>query len=259
MEGPMSELRALIDELDAWGEAGLTATFWWRDDDAIEPTEQLDRLLAVAEPVPIALSVIPGLAKPTLAERLEDCKRITVFQHGWRHDSHSPTSEANSEYPGGRLATDVLRELQDGREQMSTLFGDRFQSVFAPPWHGFADKFLPLLAHSGIGSISRNGPRKHAARAVGIFECNVHAVFINWKQPPTFIGEGTALERVLKHLRGRRLRIFDTDEPTGILTHHLVEDAPSYDFIERLAEIISAHKAAKWLGAPEIFPRRGPG
>jgi hypothetical protein len=248
----------LIDELDAWGAVGLVATFWWRDDDAIEPTEQLDRLLGVAESVPIALSVIPGLAIPALAERLEGCQRITVLQHGWRHSNYSPASEANSEYPGARSATDVLRELQDGRERMSTLFGERFQSVFAPPWHGFEDKFLPLLAHSGIGSISRKGPRKHAARAARIFESNVHAAFINWTQPPTFVGERAALERILKHLRGRRLRTYDTDEPTGILTHHLVEDPPSYYFIERLAEVIGGHKAAKWLRAAEIFPRQGP-
>ena len=50
----------LIDELDAWNAAGLTATFWWRDDDAVEPNEKLDRLLEVTATVPIALSVWPA-------------------------------------------------------------------------------------------------------------------------------------------------------------------------------------------------------
>jgi hypothetical protein len=250
----MSEWPALIDELDAWGAAGSTATFWWRDDDAVEPTEQLDRLLPVAQSVPLALAVIPGLATAALAERLEDCHRITVLQHGWRHSNHSPSGD--SEYPCERPTADVRNELCDGRERLSAMFGERFEPVFAPPWHRFDDAFLPLLAESGIGSISRRGPRKGGARSAGIFESNVHALLIDWTRPPTFVGDAIALQRILKHLRGRRQRTCDADEATGILTHHLVEDPRSYDFIERLADVVADHRAAEWLPASEIFARQ---
>ena len=43
---PWVELQA---ELDRWQEAGKTARFWLRDDDAIEPTPQLERFLVLAE------------------------------------------------------------------------------------------------------------------------------------------------------------------------------------------------------------------
>ena len=33
----------LKTELDNWQEASMTATFWWRDDDAIQATAELDR------------------------------------------------------------------------------------------------------------------------------------------------------------------------------------------------------------------------
>jgi hypothetical protein len=243
--------------LDAWRAAGRTATFWWRDDDAREPTQQLDRLLSVAKSVPIALAVIPGLAVPALAERLRDCRQVSVFQHGWRHTNHGGPGR-NSEYPGARAVEDVLNEMRDGRDRLSALFGDQFQPVFVPPWHGFDDRFLPLLAQSGIGAISRKGPRKSRLGAAGIFQSNVQAVFLNWTTPPAFIGNEPAIERVLAHLRERRLATCDAEEPTGILTHHLDEDSRSYDFIERLVEVIGSHRAAKWLRASDIFPRTVP-
>lgn len=255
----MSEWPALIDELDTWGAAGLTATFWWRDDDAIEPTKQLERLLAVARPLPIAMAVISGAVTPPLAERLLSSQRIVVLQHGWQHRNHGASSNTHSEYPGDRPAADVAKEFREGRERLSALFGERFQPVFTPPWHGFHEKFLPLLAQSGLWSISRGGPRSDAAKAAGLFESNIHAGLLDWSGAPEFVGVERAINRLLAHLKGRRLGSNDVDEPTGILTHHLVQDAPSYKFIERLAEITGAHKAAKWLRASEIFPASKPG
>ena len=35
-------------ELDAWSAAGRAAEFWWRDDDAIDTTPALDRLLSLS-------------------------------------------------------------------------------------------------------------------------------------------------------------------------------------------------------------------
>jgi hypothetical protein len=241
----MSDLSPLIDELDAWNAAGLTATFWWRDDDAVEPTEQLDHLFAVAQSVPIALAVVSGVATPKLAERLKGHRGTTVLQHGWQHTNHGGSPDDPTEYPGSRAAADVLREFQDGRERMSSLFGDLFWPVFAPPYHGFDDKFLPLLAQSGLWSISRRGPRTGAAKTAKIFEGNVHTGVLRWP-------------RLVEHLRGRRLGTYDADEPTGLLTHHLVETSASYDLIKRIVDVIGAHKAAKWLSASEIFPRRAP-
>ena len=65
---------ALTLELDLWAAEGRTATFWWRDDDAIAPTPALDRLRACASAagIPIALAVIPAKATPELAAELRD-------------------------------------------------------------------------------------------------------------------------------------------------------------------------------------------
>jgi hypothetical protein len=58
----------LAAELDRWEKAGRVADLWWRDDDAVAATPQLDALLHLAGEVPVALAVIPALARPELAE-----------------------------------------------------------------------------------------------------------------------------------------------------------------------------------------------
>jgi hypothetical protein len=51
-------------ELDCWGEEeGAIATFWWRDDDAVQRTPQLDTLLAMANGHPLSLAVIPAMVE----------------------------------------------------------------------------------------------------------------------------------------------------------------------------------------------------
>jgi hypothetical protein len=121
----MSAWRTLIDELDRWTETGATADFWWRDDDAIAHTPQLDLLLKHAGSIPLALAVIPGLATSDLADRLRDVSSAVVLQHGWRHANHATTGR--NEYPSSRTERDVSQELAEGRR------ADAGQRKASPP------------------------------------------------------------------------------------------------------------------------------
>src|SRR5271155_5313241 len=95
----------LAEELEHWGEAGRVATLWWRDDDAAVASAQLDRLLALAHGVPIALAVIPALADIGLAARLTPPagSAVAVLQHGWYHTNHAD-GRRKSEFPPERPA-----------------------------------------------------------------------------------------------------------------------------------------------------------
>ena len=84
---------ALSEELDQWSQLGQIATFWWRDDDATQPSDRLDRLLDIAAGTPIALAVIPMAAAPALANRLAGATNITIMQHGFAHTNHAPKSD----------------------------------------------------------------------------------------------------------------------------------------------------------------------
>src|SRR5579863_1521918 len=104
----------LVDEFDRWGEAGRVATLWWRDDDAAAATPQLDDLLHLAGAVPVALAVIPALARPELVTALPSTPQVSVLQHGWRHANRALHGK-KSEYPEGRPAAVVGEEIAAGR------------------------------------------------------------------------------------------------------------------------------------------------
>jgi hypothetical protein len=248
----------LMAEFDRWEEAGKVATLWWRDDDAVAPTARLGRLLSIASGVPVSLAVIPADAEQELAqwlaEYLHSAPRgsVAVLQHGWRHLNHSGVAK-KSEFPAERPTSEMAAELAAGRARLSDLFGARAQPVLVPPWNRFDGSLLGLLARCGLTGISRARARSGSLRALGIIEVNIHVDLVAWKEGRGFIGEDAALGGLVEHLRARRLRAACADEPTGILTHHLVQDQATDAFLDQLITVSVAHPAVLWLDASEIF------
>src|SRR5260370_21390135 len=122
----------LVAELDRWGVAGRVADLWWRDDDAVTETPQLDDLLRLTGEVPVALAVIPALARPELANALSSTPRIAVLQHGWRHANRAEHGK-KSEYPEGRSLAVVGAEIAAGRARLNAMFVPRALPVLVPP------------------------------------------------------------------------------------------------------------------------------
>ena len=67
------------------------------------------------------------------------------------------------------------------------------------------------------------------------------------------IGAPMALGRLVAHLRARRSGAADAAEPTGLLTHHLVQDEATAGFIAQLLAFVRKHPSARWIGASEAF------
>ena len=247
----------LIGEFDRWGEAGRVATLWWRDDDAAAASCRLDRLVSIAGDVPISLAVIPATAHPELAEWVAHSARsrqahLGILQHGWCHTNHAVDGKKN-EFPPERSWAAVSSELIEGRCRLTTLFGARAFPVLAPPWNRFASAFLPSLPACGIGAISREKPRRTPRPSPGVAETNVHIDLVAWAANRGFIGEQAALGGIIGHLQARRLGEVDTEEPTGILTHHLVQDDAADTFLRQLVATTKEHPATRWLDAAEVF------
>jgi len=263
-EDPASAVRwsDLLDEFDRWRDAGRVATLWWRDDDAAGPSDRLDRLLSTSGDIPIALAVIPAGADPRLAAWLEDrsrsrqTARLFVLQHGWRHQSHAVDGK-KSEFPPERSHRAVECDLAAGRMRLVALFEARALPVLAPPWNRFDCRFLSLLADCGLGGISSVGPRRSVRAAPGVVAANVHVDLVAWSGDRGFIGEEAALRGLIGHLHARRSKGIDAEEPTGILTHHLVQDEATDTFLRKLAAISGVHRAARWLDATEVFAKGG--
>ena len=242
----------LAVELDRWEEAGRTARLWWRDDDAVAPTPQLDGLLSLAGDVPVALAVIPAAAQTGLARALDPFPQVAVLHHGWCHANRA-TSGKKSEYPAERHPVEVADELDEGRQRLRALFGRRALSVFVPPWNRFADRFLPLLAEAGLTTVSQQAPRR-TALPDGVAAIDIHLDVTAWHGSRGFIGVGSALGRLIAELRARRES--GDDGAIGILTHHLVMDRATEDFIAELLMWTGGLPGARWLGAGELLAAR---
>jgi hypothetical protein len=241
----------LVVELDRWGEARRTASLWWRDDDAVAPTRQLDRLLDLSDGAPLALAVIPAEVVGELAAALDLSPQVAVLHHGWCHANRALTGR-KSEYPAERHPVEIADELDEGRKRLVSLFGPRALPVFVPPWNRFADRFVPLLAEVGLTTLSQIAPRKSVSPA-GVRVVDVHVDVVDWRGNRGFIGAGTALGRLLAELRARRSGDADPASPIGVLTHHLIMDGKTEEFMAQLAEIVAGHRAMRWAGMAELM------
>jgi len=248
----------LVGELDQWRHRGQVATLWWRDDDAVTASPQLDRLISLAGEVSLSLAVIPASADSRLAALIDNLPRspqgthLSVLQHGWCHANRAVAGKKN-EFPAERSSHAVKLELASGRERLTALFGSRALPVLVPPWNRIASRFWPLLPACGFGAISCVRPRRDVSPVPGITEVNIHVDLVAWAENRAFIGEGAALGGIVGHLKARRLAKVDAEEPTGILTHHLVQDDATDEFLCRLVAITSEHPAARWIAAAEVF------
>lgn len=225
---------------------------WWRDDDAVRPTPALDRLLALAAGLPLALAVIPEQATGALAERLAKSPELHVLQHGWRHANHAPPDEKKAELGAHRPVLAMLDELVAGRQRLLLLFGARARAVLTPPWNRMAAALVPLLHGAGYGGLSMAGARSAAEPSPGLRQVNTHADLVAWRSG-RFLGTAAALGLIVSHLAARRMGTVDADEPTGLLTHHLVMDEAGADFVAQLVAVTRRHQAARWLDAAEAF------
>jgi peptidoglycan/xylan/chitin deacetylase (PgdA/CDA1 family) len=242
----------LVDEFDRWGEAGATAILWWRDDDAVAATPRLDDLLRLAGEVPLALAVIPALARPDLGAALAGAPLVAVLQHGWQHANRAGNGK-KSEYPKGRSAAVVGEEIGAGQARLKALFGTRALPLFVPPWNRIADELLPALPANGIAGLSRMAARRCVPAPAGLAAIDVHVDLVAWGTDRGFIGVAAALGGLVDQLRASRCGAAAAARPVGILTHHLIMDGATAAFLGRLIELTGSHTAARWARAGELM------
>lgn len=245
-------------ELDAWGEHGLRADFWWRDDDAVDAGPELERLLQVSAGhlAPVALAVIPARLQNALVDRLRSCPQVAVLQHGYSHQSHAAPGQRKLELGGSRDDEQILDDLRRGRQILLHHFGRHANAVLVPPWNRIDDRILQALPLLGFAGISTMRVRRRASPAPGLLQVNTHLDPINWRHRRGFIGLYPAIAILVQHLAARRSGYRDLAEPTGILSHHLVQNDAVWHFIDDLFGFINQHPASHWTDAPALWKAR---
>ena len=241
---PMTAGWAALDrEVDAWRAAGREVTLWWRDDDAVEPSPALSRLLDVRPGGPLGLAVIPAGAKASLAGVLPDA--VDVLVHGFAHANHAASGDRKSEYPAGRVAPEELRE---GRERLEALLGERVLPVFVPPWNRMGADAAGALPAAGYRVLSgyRGRPEGPLPRL------DTHVDLVDWRGGRRFAGADTVLGGLAAALAARRRA--RNCGPTGVLSHHLVHDAAAWRFLVRLLAWGEDTPGVRWVRPRDALP-----
>lgn len=236
-------------ELSIWHAAGVTPTFWWRDDDAESPSPALDTLLALAQrhSVPIHLAVVPKSVGPALANRLSHATDTYVLQHGFAHVNNEPQGARASEVGEHRDINLQLRDLKDGWQRLVQAQIPNLLPGFAAPWNRIADKTVAHFPNLGYRLLSTCHARKSPSPVAGVTQVNIHFDPIRWKQGPKFRGTEATLEGVVEHLVQRRTGLVDKTEPTGLSTHHLQTDDTVWSFTDQLLERLTHNGASEWI------------
>jgi len=223
--------RELETELHNWQAAGRQPQLWWRDDDAVSVTPELDRLtqLAGGAGVDVLLAVIPAHVQDTLANYAGGHGNLKPCVHGWSHTNHAPAGDKKCELGAHRDLDVVLHEIAAGRQRLTELFGSRFVPVLVPPWNRMRSDLAPRLGEAGIMAFSTFAhTRSHPE-----IQANTHVDVMDWKAPGGPAGK--APDQVLGELAAA-LGISRANGfyPVGILTHHLVHDEVAWSSLSDL-------------------------
>lgn len=224
------DLSRLKSELSIWRAQGLRLPIWWRDDDAIDHTAALDRLIGLSTTLkmPVHLAVIPKYATAALGTACTDTNVTVPMVHGWAHQDHSPAGQKKSEF--GQIRPNAIAEAKQGLETLQSLFGPKLLSFFVPPWNRIAAELVSDLATIGYRGLSDFNARPHGLAAKGLVRINTHVDPIFWRGGGGLVPPETLIDTLVQILQNRRAGIFDADEPLGFLTHHLVHDDQIWSF-----------------------------
>jgi hypothetical protein len=238
----------LIDELTQWRDAGLTPHLWLRDDDAVEPTVKLDRLIGLTAQyeAPLVLAIVPARTDARLAAHIRPIANVHPAVHGWSHTNHAPPNEKKQELGQHREKSAILVELTRGLARLRELHGNRLLSALVPPWNRIAHELIGELPHLGFTGLSVFG-HKPMPHPPGLAIANCHIDIIDWQNGARCRDHRQLVAGLTAELMHSRL---SDRAPVGVLSHHLVSDDDAFTF---LADLFAATRNnCRWV-VPEGF------
>lgn len=241
----------LQEELNLWRSAGLTLPLWWRDDDAVAVTPQLERLSALSEELglPVHLAVIPRDAEDELVTYVCAETGLIPVVHGWAHQNHAPNGEKKAEFRSHRPIDRVVDDAEAGLKRLRGLFGEQLLPMFVPPWNRITPQVAARLPELGYRYVSTATPRENAYAAPDLEQVNTHIDPIDWHGSRGLHEPGQLISQTVGLLRYRREGRADNSEPFGVLTHHLVHDEEVWVFTKALIQHLLDGPGVPWIAA----------
>lgn len=248
-------LRPVDEALRRAADLGRPVDFWWRDDDAIVPTPQLERLLALANAhgAPLAIAAIPAHATLELAQFLSGETGVSVLTHGLTHENLAPEGAKKGEFSHG-AAPELAQRAAAGLARIAALFGARSHAVFTPPWNRIAPDLPPLLPAYGFAGVSTFRERPARLAAPGLVQVNAHIDPVAWRGDRSLVDPALLASELCVAIRLRLERPCPGGpDPIGLLTHHLVHDVRIDGFVSGLLALVDRHAGARFISIGEAL------
>jgi hypothetical protein len=232
-------------ELAAWRRAGKPVLLWWRDDDAIDASPALDRLLAISgrHGAPLALAVVPDRLSPDLAPLVNAHPDVSVLQHGLDHRSRRDAALPPAQFGDDESASAIALALAERMNRLADF--DHRLPVYVPPWNTVQPNLIVALRQIGLKLSAFDGLGETG-------RVDTHLDLLRWGKRPRFRGAGRLMSRLARILAERR-RLQLWDRPVGLLTHHLDHDEPAWRFLDTLFGQLNTTRGCRWLRAEEAF------
>ncbi|MET3482609.1 glycosyltransferase [Methylobacterium sp. 1973] len=244
---PTDPAFAVIDRaLDSVAARGGRVPLFWRDDDAIAASPELDRLVGLAEAhgIPLLLAAIPSGIEPSLKRRLETAPGVRVAIHGLAHSNHAPPGEKPAEFGAHRPLDIRIAEAAAGlRIARARLAEATVLPVFVPPWNRLAPDLaaaLPDLGYCGLSAVP--GPP-----VPGLRRLDATLDPIDWRGTRSLRDPEALLTGVADAI------VRAPEQPVGLLTHHRVHDDALWSFVAALIAHLVRHPAIQLLDLREHF------
>jgi len=122
-----------------------------------------------------------------------------------------------------------------------------------PPWNRIAPALVPTLPEIGFSGLSTFGRRPRAEAVRGLRQVNTHVDLIDWKGHRGFVGTEAALATLVMALGAARSA---SEEPIGVLSHHLAMDEAGWDFLRSLLGRTRTMSGVEMRAAKRVFASR---
>lgn len=247
-------LAPLQAELALWRAAQRSPRLWWRDDDLVDASPQLDCLYALVERhgAAVLMAAIPAQASAALADLGDRMPRLTLCQHGWQHVNHAAAGLPKSEFGAARGQAALEADLRQGAARLRALLGERFFPVFVPPWNAYPADAVALLRAAGLRGLSQYPGQPRPPAETGFNLVNAHLDILRWERSAVLQDPLLLAQRMADGLRQQRLAGAES-EPFGLLTHHRAMGEEAWAFLDAVLALTVAG-GARWLTPQEVFP-----
>lgn len=222
--------------------------FWWRDDDAVEPTPPLERLLCLTESIgaPLLIASIPAYATVALADRLQGLD-VTVGTHGFAHVSHAPDGQKKAEFGAHRPLAALAADAKAGKARIDAMFGDLAAPIFIPPWNRMMPELAKPLATLGFEAFSAYAQRTPSVEPLVRLDALIDP--IEWRGSRSAVSPDPLIRHVAE--------LLESDAPIGLMTHHLVHDDSIWELTGAVVRRVT-ERGAHWKSASEIVRALSP-